>query len=95
MSQLKLSDHLINEIQSDLVSADKSARDPYVMLQYLAAIQGYIVGRQQIDSGEKRQIHEELSAFAKHVLDDVDNTIRQQSQTPRGEALGIWRPEDG
>ncbi len=95
MSQLKLSDKLINEIQADLVSVDERAQDPYVMLQYLAAIQGYVVGRQQIETVDKRQIQEELSAFTKHVMDDVDNSMRQRNQQPRGEALGIWRPEDG
>lgn len=95
MSELKLSDNLINEIQSDIVSVDTSARDPYVMLQYLAAIQGYVVGRQQMETVEKRQILDELSTFAKHVMDDVDSSMRQHSQQAQGEALGIWRPENG
>jgi hypothetical protein len=95
MSQLKLSDNLINEIQSDIVSVDDRAKDPYVMLQYLAAIQGYVVGRQQIETPEKHQIQEELNAFTKHVLEDVVSSMRQHSQQARGEALGIWRPEDG
>ncbi len=95
MSQLKLSDKLINEIQADIVSVDDRARDPYVMLQYLAAIQGYVLGRQQIETPEKHQIQEELNAFTKHVLEDVDSSMRQPSQQQRGDALGIWRPEDG
>ena len=95
MSQLKLSDKLINDIQADIVAVDDRASDPYVMLQYLAAIQGYVVGKQQIETPEKLQIQEELNAFSKHVLNDIDNSMKQRRQQPRGEALGIWRPGDG
>ena len=95
MSQLKLSDKLINDIQAAIVSVDDSAGDAYVMLQYLAAIQGYVVGRQQIETSEKYHIQEELNAFSKHVLNDIDSSMKQHRQQASGEALGIWRPGDG
>ncbi len=96
MEQLKLSDKLVEELRRVLVSVDNRASDPYVMVQYLAAIIGYLVGRQEISMAQKSEIHEELSAFAKYVMDDIDQTLRQRKQQPSpSEAFGIWRPGDG
>ena len=95
MEQLKLSDKLVEELKRVMIAVDKRANDPYVMVQYLAAIIGYVVGRQEISMAQKSEIHEELSAFAKHVMDDIDQTVRQQKQQPSSaEAFGIWRPGD-
>ncbi len=96
MEQLKLSENLIKELQNVLVTSDHRAGDPYIMVQYLAAIMGYLVGRQDIPTTRKQEIHEELSAFAKHVMDDIDQTYqrKQQQQQSQREAFGIWRPDD-
>ena len=95
MEQLKLSEKLVEELRQVLISVDNRASDPYVMVQYLAAIIGYLVGRQEISTAQKSEIHEELSAFTKHVMDDIDQSVRQRKhQSSPTEAFGIWRPGD-
>lgn len=97
MEQLKLSDRLIEDLQRVLISSDDRAKDAYIMVQYLAAVMGYVVGKQEISTPEKAEIHEHLSAFAKHVMDDIDQTLQQrgqQSTASAAEAFGIWKPGD-
>ena len=95
MDQIKLSDRLIDDLQAVLVAADEHAKDAYVTMQYLAAIMGYLVGKQRISMQQKQEILTELSAFAKHVTEDVDQTLTtRKQQAGASEAFGIWRPGD-
>lgn len=88
MEQLRLSTQLVEELKGVLCAADERARNNVVTAQYLAAIIGYLVGQQQgLSTDDKQQLHEELSAFIKHVMDDVAQTTAQRQQ-----AFGIWRP---
>ncbi len=93
MEQIKLSENLIKELQNVLVSIDHRAADPYIMVQYLAATMGYMVGRQDIPISRKQEICEELNAFNVHVMEDIDRTIQKQQQASQ-EAFGIWKPGD-
>ena len=96
MEQLKLSEQLIRDLQQVLVSVDERANDPFNMVQYLAAVIGYQIGRQNISTQQKQQLHQELSAFVKHVIDDIDQTLqRREHQATSGQAFGIWKPGDG
>ena len=95
MDQIKLSDRLIDDLQAMLIAEDEHAKDAYVTMQYLAAIMGYLVGKQGIATQQKQEVLMELSAFAKHVMDDIDQTIQRRKQpTGTSEAFGIWRPGD-
>ena len=96
MEQIKLSENLVNELQNVLVAADDRAADPYIMVQYLAATMGYLVGRQDIPSSRKQEICEELNAFNVYVMEDIDQTVQQQKQQQQAsqEAFGIWKPGD-
>jgi hypothetical protein len=96
MEQIKLSKDLIKALQNVLVSIDQRAADPYIMVQYLAATMGYLVGRQDIPLSRKQEICEELNAFNQHVMEDIDQTIQKQKQQQQAsqEAFGIWKPGD-
>jgi hypothetical protein len=96
MEQIKLSKDLIMALQNVLVSIDHRAADPYIMVQYLAATMGYLVGRQDIPLSRKQEICEELNAFNQHVMKDIDQTIQKQKQQQQAsqEAFGIWKPGD-
>jgi hypothetical protein len=93
MDQLQLSQQLIDAVQDALTAADPRARDPMIALQYLSAIIGYALGKMNMSANDRRDALEQLGAFARHVLEDVER--QQRSRTPpAGEAFGIWRPGD-
>ena len=95
MSELQLSSKLINEIQAVLEQHDAGAKDPGVCSQYLCAVVGYLLGQQDMPAAQKTEVIDELSAFMKHVADDVS---QQQSKPapparPPVDAFGIWKPK--
>lgn len=94
MEQLKLSRQLIDKVQQVLVDEDERAKNPLLASQYLAAIIGFMVGNHDLPSGEKNEVMNELNAFSKYVYDDIARQ-RQAAMRPKGEAFGIWKPEDG
>jgi hypothetical protein len=93
MDQIQLSQQLIDDIQDVLMAADERARDPAIAMQYLVAIVGYALGSQDLPGAAKQEILEELTALARHVMDDV-NRQKQAQAKAAGEAFGIWRPGD-
>jgi len=95
MSQLNLSNQLVQQILSVLESHDSAATDPGVASQYLSAVVGFLLGQQDMTQEQKQEILQELAAFTQHVADDVDKQ-RQQPQPPAPppqEAFGIWKPK--
>lgn len=92
MDQLQLSQQLIDSVQDALVAADPRASDPLVAMQYLNAIVGYALGKMNMPAAEKQDALEQLTAFARYVMEDVER--RQQPPARSGEAFGIWRPGD-
>jgi len=95
MSELQLSAKLVQEIQDVITKHDESATDPGVTSQYLAAIIGFLLGQQAIPEQQKTDIIDNLSAFIKHVADDVAKQSQQQAPPPPPpqEAFGIWKPK--
>ncbi len=95
MSELQLSGKLISEVQAVLQEHDASAKDPGVSSQYLCAVVGYLLGQQNMPAAQKTEVLEELSAFMKHVVDDVSK--QQQAKPPAPpppqDAFGIWKPK--
>lgn len=92
MAQLQLSDQLIQSLHSVLQQHDEQARDSGVAAQYLAAALGFTVATLNMATGERRELLEELGAFAQHVRQDVERQM--QSQAPAEDAFGVWRPGD-
>lgn len=96
MSELQLSATLVSNIQKMLVEHDSTASDPGVASQYLCAVVGFLLGQQDMDAAQKDDVLEQLSAFMKHVADDVDKQRRQSAPPPAPpaqESFGIWKPK--
>jgi hypothetical protein len=94
MSDIQLSPELFQRIQQAIIEQEPEAQqDSGVMMQYLAALMGYILGSQQgMPSHTKEEFMEELSDFARHVMRDADAKVQQQRQTQAANAFGIWTP---
>ncbi len=98
MNELQLSEQLIKSVQATLLKHDQHAEDDAVSVQYLAAIIGFVVGKQSLSTQEKKEFLEHLYAFSNQVLDDMtQNTSQDKPQPappPPQEAFGIWKPGD-
>lgn len=92
MSELQLSDQLIRSVQETLKKHDQRSEDERIAMQYLAAIIGFVIGKQSLPTQEKREFLEHLHAFSNQVLDDTTQDT-QQHPAPQ-EAFGIWKPGD-
>ena len=92
MSQLQLSGPLIKEITDVLKSHDEAAADHGVASQYLSAIIGFLLGQEDMPQSRKKEILEELMAFAEHVAQDVERQQASRSQQASQQAFGIWKP---
>jgi len=97
MSELKLSTDLVDKLEAILVEHDDSAKDPGVASQYLCAVVGFLLGQQDMPAERKNSLHEQLSAFMLHVMEDVESQRQQPAPQPvrQGspqDAFGIWKP---
>jgi len=96
MSELQLSNKLVDDLRSVIVEHDNSAQDPGVVSQYLCAVVGFLLGQQDMPADQKSQVIDELGAFIQHVADDVGNQSRQAPpppSPPAQDAFGIWKPK--
>ena len=92
MSQLQLSAQLVTEIQQLLQQHDEAASDPGVASQYLCALVGFLLGQQDMPAADKDEIRDELHAFTRHVLKDVEGQRQAARTPPQQQAFGIWKP---
>lgn len=90
MSELQLSLQLVRKVQEVIVEADARAEDPFIAMQYVAAVMGFMIGRQDMVESEQHNLVEQLAAFAVHVAEQS-----QPRQAPPEAAFGKWRPGDG
>lgn len=96
MSELQLSQELIQSVQEVIARQDPQAQDPGIAAQYLSAIIGVLLGSQDMPKDGKKEILEHLYAFSEHVMQDIEEQ-RQSTAAPAPsaeEAFGIWRPGD-
>ena len=96
MSQLNLSNELINEILNSITKHDDQAKsNTLVCAQYLSAILGLLLGNEKIPDDKKKELLNELNAFSHHVLTDVISNAQQKAPTADPEkAFGVWRPTE-
>ena len=93
MSEMQLSQDMIQSVQDIIVAQDPRARDAGITAQYLSAIIGVLLGSQSMPRADKLEILEQLTAFTQHVMEDIER--QQQPATPGPDAaFGIWRPGD-
>ena len=91
MADIQLSSQLFQEIQQAVQRQDPQA-DQGVVMQYLAAVMGYMLGSQRgMPAAERDALMDELCAFARHVYGDVAKQ-QPQTQRPAGQAFGYWEP---
>jgi hypothetical protein len=54
---------------------------------------GYLLAQQRgLSDEDKAGYLDELAAFSRHVLEDVQQRARQQSQAMAAKAFGYWEP---
>lgn len=94
--ELKLSNQLIDDIRTAISQHDDRASEDLIMVQYLSACNGFLLGQQEMPLAEKEQISQQLTEFTQHVLVDTDKQM--QSAAPKvadtGDAYGVWKPGD-
>ncbi len=93
MSELSLSTDIVNSVIKVLQDHDSAASDQLVASQYLAAIIGFIVSKENFTDQQREEVIKELSSFIKHVSDDLRGSGEKKSPDKPGEAFGIWKPE--
>ena len=93
MADIQLSSQLFQDIQQAVQREEPNA-DQGVVMQYLAAVMGYMLGSQRGWSDNEREAYlDELFAFARHVYGDVAGQQEQQAAPPAGQqAFGYWNP---
>lgn len=94
MADIQLSSQLFNDIQQAVQRQDPDA-DQGVVMQYLAAVMGYMLGSQRdIATAERDAFMDELCAFARDVYQDLAQRKTEQARPPGGQAFGYWIPPD-
>ena len=93
MSEIQLSPQLFQEIQQAVIKQSPDAgQDPGVMMQYLGAVTGYILGSQKMTRSDKDAFLDELVGFIGHVMDDTDRKMEAQKTAQTASAFGYWEP---
>ncbi len=93
MSGISLSPQLFQEIQQAIVRQEPAAaQDTGLVIQYLGAIAGYMLGSQNMPVAQKEEFLGELNGFIEHVMKDTDQKQQQQQQSRAASAFGIWEP---
>jgi len=91
MADIQLSSQLFQDIQEAVVKQHPGA-DPGVVMQYLAAVCGYMLGSERnMDKPAKDAFLEELCGFAQHVYSDLQSRQEQQAAAAKS-AFGYWHP---
>lgn len=94
MSEMQLSQEMIQAVQEVIVAQDPRARDAGITAQYLSAIIGVLLGSQSMPRPDKLEVLEQLAAFSRHVMDDIEQQQQQPASPAPDAAFGIWRPGD-
>jgi len=92
MADIQLSSRLFQDIQQAVQRQDPEA-DQGAVMQYLAAVMGYMLGNQRgMPAAERDAFMDELCGFARHVYQDLAQREQQQGRAPAGQAFGYWVP---
>lgn len=92
MADIQLSSQLFQDIQTAVARQHPDA-DQGTIMQYLAAVMGYMLGSQRsMDSTQKEAFLDELFEFSKHVLSDMQQQSQQKQAQPSQQAFGYWEP---
>ncbi len=105
---IQLSEELISQVIDVIAEYDANAKeDRIVVMQYMAAINGFLSADYPGPDAERDELLEHLSEFSRYVCNEriqgqQSTTPEQTSQPdlPKGQsistddpAVGIWKPE--
>lgn len=90
---IQLSGELITGVKDLLVEHDASAENDLVTMQYLCAINGYILAHQMDPGLDKKGLLNDLTSFMGQVLEQVEADMKPSR--PAQDAFGIWKPGEG
>ena len=94
MSAIQLSQQLIDGLREAVGrQSPEAAEDDGVLMQYLAAVTGYLLGGQAMESHRKQAFLDELIGFLRHVYEDTDRRVQAQREARPASALGYWVPD--
>lgn len=94
MAELSLSTEIVNNVIDVIQKHDASASDHLVASQYLAAIIGFVIAKENFSDEQRNDVINELSSFIRHVADDIrGESSNAAPDAPAGESFGIWKPE--
>ena len=93
MAELSLSTEVVNNVIKVVQEHDSSASDQMVASQYLAAVIGFIVSKENFNDDQRNEVINELSSFIRYVSDDLRGNVEQSPQAQAQEAFGVWKPE--
>ena len=92
MADIQLSSQLFQDIQQ-AVQRQHPEADQGVVMQYLAAVLGYMLGSQRdMPAADRDAFMDELCGFARHVYEDLAQRQQQQTQVASAPAFGYWIP---
>jgi hypothetical protein len=92
MAEIQLSTELFKDIEQAVLKQQADA-DQGVVLQYLAAVMGYMLASQRsMQPDDRAAFLDELIAFVRHVHDDVAASQQQAAPAGAGQAFGYWEP---
>lgn len=89
--ELELNDQLVASVKAALKAHDQRADDDTLMIQYLAALIGYLMAGQNMDSEKRYAALQQLSNFSGHVMQQME--LRAGKFKPSDDAFGIWKPK--
>jgi uncharacterized protein YejL (UPF0352 family) len=92
MAELSLSTEIVNNVIDVIQKHDASASDHLVASQYLAAIIGFVIAKENFSDEQRNDVINELSSFIRYVADDLRGSEKEEKSKPAGEAFGIWKP---
>jgi len=93
MAELSLSTEIVNKVIDILNQHDPASSDQLVASQYLAAIIGFIVAKENFSDEQRNDVINELSSFIRYVSDDLRGNSDPQEPAPSGDSFGVWKPE--
>ncbi len=93
MAELNLSTEIINNILKVLNEYDSSTSDQLVASQYMAAIIGFLVSKENLSVEQKEDVINELSSFIRYVVDDLSSSKGTEENIKAQDSFGIWNPD--
>lgn len=92
MADIQLSSQLFQDIHQAVERLHPNA-DTGVVLQYLAAVSGYMLGNEKnMAAADKEAYLKELCNFAERVYQDVQGQQQAPAAPPAQDAFGYWEP---